>query len=80
MPRYYFDFADDKGLLVDDEGMEFQNLEAVQDETARCLAEMARDAARTFKGGSVQQMAVKVRDDEGTVLQARLSFEIDRKN
>jgi hypothetical protein len=80
MPRYYFDFADEKGLLVDDEGMDFQNLEAVQDEAARCLADMARDAARTFKGRSVQQMAVKVRDDEGTVLHARISFEIDRKN
>ena len=80
MPRYYFDFADEKGLLVDDEGMDFQNLEAVQDEAARCLADMTWDAARNFKGRSVQQMAVKVRDDEGTVWHARLSFEIDGKN
>jgi hypothetical protein len=48
MPRYYFDFADEKGLLVDDEGMEFRNLEAVQDEAARCLADMAWDAARNL--------------------------------
>jgi hypothetical protein len=50
MPRYYFDFADEKGLLVDDEGMEFRNLEAVQDEAARCLVDMAWDAARNDSG------------------------------
>jgi len=79
MPRYYFDFSDENGLVLDDEGMEFRNLDAVREEAARCLADMAWDAARNFTGGPVTQMAVNVRDAEGTVLHARLSFEIERK-
>ena len=80
MPRYYFDFSDENGLILDDEGAEFRDLDAVQDEAARCLADMAWDAVRNFTGCPVLQIAVNVRTAEGTVLHARLSFEIDRKN
>lgn len=79
MPRYYLDVMDDRGLLVDDEGVEFRDPDAVQEEAARSLAEMARDAARTTKGGPIQRMAIEVRDDTGPVMNVRFVFEIDRK-
>ena len=44
MRRYYFDLRDDRGLLVDDEGLECRDRQAVQAEAARALADMARDA------------------------------------
>jgi hypothetical protein len=80
MLRYYFDFRDRAGLVVDDEGLELGNLVAVQDEAAGALMDMARDTGRTIKGGEVEQMAVEVRDDLGPVMRVRFSFEIDRKN
>lgn len=79
MPRYYFDMTDYNGLLVDDEGVELRDLDAVQEEAARSLADMARDAARGFKGSAVQQMTVEVRDDSGPVLEAKFCFEIARR-
>ena len=79
MPRYYFDFSDENGLALDGEGTELRDFDAVKDEAARCLADMTWDAARNFTGCPVVEMAVIVRDSEGTVLRARLSFEIDAK-
>jgi hypothetical protein len=44
MPRYYFDLRDGEELIVDEEGTEMSDLEAVQIEAAQSLAEMARHA------------------------------------
>ena len=50
MQRYYFDMRDGNDILPDDEGLELGSLEAVQEEAARSLADMARDAIRKHKG------------------------------
>ena len=78
MARYYFDLQDNDGITPDDEGLELRNLALVQDEAARSLADMARDAVRT--NASNQRMAIQVRDDKGPVMNVRFSFEIERIN
>ena len=80
MPRYYFDLTDSRGIALDEEGMELRDLAAVQDEAARALGDMMRDAARLQKGGSAEHMLIEVRDDAGLVMHVHFSFEIGRKN
>jgi hypothetical protein len=46
MKRYFFDLRDGDELTRDDEGLELSTTEAVQEEAARPLADMARDASR----------------------------------
>jgi hypothetical protein len=79
MARYYFDVRDNGVLAVDEEGLELPDLQAVQIEAARSLADMARHAvwekAETILG---LRMAVEVRDDNGPVLQARFTFELEK--
>ena len=80
MPRYYFDLTDSHGIAVDEEGMELRDLGAVQDEAARALGDMTRDAVRLHNGSSAEHMLIEVRDDAGPVMHVRFSFEIGRKN
>jgi hypothetical protein len=83
MRRYYFDLRDDKGVVVDEEGLDLRDLQAVQEEAARSLSDMARDAMRRSAGtqaGALTQMAIEVRDNDGPVMHVRFTFEIDRKN
>ncbi|WP_371852108.1 DUF6894 family protein [Bradyrhizobium brasilense] len=42
MPRYYFDL--NNGIVPDEEGLDLRDLDAAQDEAARSLGGMARDA------------------------------------
>ncbi|WP_309142534.1 DUF6894 family protein [Bradyrhizobium sp. sGM-13] len=46
MRRYYFDLRDGDDLAPDEEGLDLPNIERVQEEAARSLADMARDAVR----------------------------------
>lgn len=80
MPRYYFDIRDADDLAVDEEGTVLPDLQAVQVEAARSLVDMARHAvwtkAETILG---HRMAVEVRDENGPVLEARFTFELERR-
>ena len=78
MARYYFDIHDADGITQDDEGLELRDLEQVQDEAARSLADMARDSIRTKN--SSQTLAIEVRNDAGPVMKVRFFFEIERPN
>ena len=80
MPRYYFDFLDNGGLLVDDEGRELGDVQAVQTEAARSLIDMARDSLLNPAVGSLDQMIIQVRSDAGPVMNVRFTFEIERTN
>jgi hypothetical protein len=78
MARYYFDLLDDDGLFIDEEGLEFSDLRAVQAEAAKSLADMARDAVHGSPSLSMRHMTVDVRDKVGQVMQVRFNFEVER--
>jgi len=78
MTRYYFDMRDDDGVTIDDEGMELSSLQQVQEEAARSLAGMARDAVVRLNGSEGHRLAIEVRDDSGPLMRVRFSFEVDR--
>lgn len=80
MPRYYFDLNDRDGLAVDEEGMILRDLDEAQDEAARTLGDMARDASRHTRRVASEQMAIEVRDEIGSVMRVHFSFKIERKN
>jgi hypothetical protein len=80
MRRYYFDLRDGDALVVDEEGLELLNVEAVQEEAARALAGFAWDAARCSAGSDSHSLAIEVRDDAGPVMNVRFAFEIERKH
>ncbi|MEY9161844.1 DUF6894 family protein [Bradyrhizobium japonicum] len=78
MRRYYFDIREGDEIFPDEEGLEFSTIEKVQEEAARSLADMARDAVRT-PGDGGHQMSIEVRDDGGPVLQLKFTFEVARR-
>lgn len=47
MRWYYFDIREGDEIFSDEEGLELSTVEKVQEEAARSLADMARDAVRT---------------------------------
>ena len=66
-------------IVPDEEGMELSNIDAAQNEATRALADMARDEVRTRNGsGSACDLTIEVRDDDGPVMRAKFTFEIDR--
>ena len=72
MPLYFFDTRDNDDVIEDDIGVEYPSLEAVKVEAARALAELARDVLpRSLK----RMLKVEVRDAEGPVLEAVMTFE-----
>ena len=74
MPRYYFDHRDGDTFLSDDEGLEFDGIEAVRDEATKALAGMAKDA---LPRSARREMAIEVRDETSRpVLRAALWFEV----
>ena len=80
MKRYYFDMRDGENVTRDDEGLEFPDLAAAQEEAAKALADIARDVVRkSVRAPSGQRMVVEVRDDTGDVMLAKFTFEIDKK-
>ena len=72
MPLYYFDTYDDDTVIIDDVGSECEDLVAVKEQAGLSLAELARDV---IPGSVRRQLAVKVRDGDGPVLEAGLTFE-----
>ena len=80
MPRYFFDLRDGDDLAVDEEGMELRDIQAVQEEAARSLADMARDEVRRHAPVKKHRMAIEVRDDSGRpVLQVKFTFEVNKQ-
>ena len=78
MRRYYFDLREGDAIFPDEEGLELSTIEKVQEEAARSLADMARDAVRTLGAGN-HQFSIEVRDDGGPVLHLKFTFEVERR-
>jgi hypothetical protein len=76
MRRFYFDLRDENGLLVGEDGVMCRDLQAVQTEAARAIADMARDAVHMAAPPSPTTMSIEVRDDDGPVMQVDFRFEV----
>ena len=79
MKRYYFDLRDGQGLTADEEGLELQDVQAVQEEAALSLADAARDGLRR-SDGALNQMTVEVRTDAGPFMRVSFSFDGAERN
>ena len=73
MRRFYL--RDENGLLVGEDGV-MCDLQAVQTEAARAIADMARDAVHMAAPPSPTTMSIEVRDDDGPVMQVDFRFEV----
>ena len=80
MARYYFDMRDGQGLFADEEGLECPDLDAVQKEAARSLADMARDSIYEAADAQIHRMTIEVRDGSGPVMKVAFLFEVTRQN
>lgn len=70
--RYFFDTRDNGTFIEDDIGIEFANLDAVKDQAAVSLAELARDV---LPGSIRRVLSVEVRDAAQPILRDVLTFE-----
>jgi hypothetical protein len=72
VPLYFIDTRDGDDLDEDDVGLDLPDLEQVKIVAAKSLADLARDV---IPGSVRRTLVVEVRDDQGTVLPATLTFE-----
>jgi hypothetical protein len=76
MTRYFFDTYDGESFIRDQDGLELSSLREAEEEAARCLPEMAKDA---LPDSNRRDFIVSVRNEKGdTVLTAALSLVIER--
>jgi SHS2 domain-containing protein len=72
MALYFFDTRDNEVFIEDDVGVELPDLEAVKEQAALSLAELARDV---LPGSMKRTLTVEVRDERQAVMMAKLLFE-----
>lgn len=72
MPKYFFDFQDPQGRIVDDEGVELPSLDAARSEARQTIGEAARSL---MAKGAEGRIVVQVRDQRGPVLTVTAEFE-----
>jgi hypothetical protein len=65
MPRFFFDIADGPETGVDDEGLEFPDLESARANALATLGEIARDE---LPDGDHRDFQIAIRDESGQVL------------
>jgi hypothetical protein len=76
MARYYFDVQNGKPLVRDDEGAEFDSLEAVVHAAARSAAEIVTNR---LARGDTSDVVIEVRDEQNQrVCTVTASMRIDR--
>jgi uncharacterized protein DUF6894 len=76
VPRFYFDVREGARFVPDDEGLEFQDLDAAEREAAETAAQIGRD--KLPKGGN-RNVTIEVRNEHGQrVLTVVVSMHIDR--
>ena len=76
MSRFYFDVREGASFIPDEEGLEFDSLDAAEQEAATAAAEIGRDRLPT---GDSREIPVEVRNEHRQrVLTVKVSMEIDR--
>jgi hypothetical protein len=76
MPKFYFDFKEDGGTTVDNDGEEFPAIEAARREAFAALNESAKDYYRHARHDSAGwRLAIRIRDDDGAIMEVSATFE-----
>jgi hypothetical protein len=76
MPQFYFDVRDGTSFAPDEEGLEFDSLEAAEREAATAAAEIGRDR---LPKDNTREITVEVRNEHRQrVLTVKVSMEIER--
>jgi len=76
MPRFYFDVREGTKFFPDEEGLEFDSLEAAEHEAATAAAGIGRDS---LPKGDGREVTVEVRNEHRQrVLTVKVSLDIDR--
>ena len=74
--RYHFNIRDAKGLITDEEGGEFNDLDSARVEARASARDMVIDHLRA--GELAREQRIEITDDSGIVLDSvRISFVID---
>ena len=74
MPRFYIDTSDQEHFIRDQEGYEFEDVEAAKTAAVDALPDMARDE---LPDGDSRTFIAIVRDEQGkTLVQATMSFAV----
>lgn len=74
MSRYFFDFHDGV-TLIDETGVELENLDAARSEAIKSLSAIAADSA---SAKHINELVMVVRDEAGkTVLTASMTFKME---
>ncbi len=60
MPRFYFDVREGEKFIPDEEGLEFDTLDAAEREAATAAAEIGRDR---LPKGDARQVTVEIRNE-----------------
>ena len=72
VPRFFIDTSDQARFIRDEDGIEFEDVEAAMNAAADGLSDMARDA---LPGGESRTFIAIVRDEQGrTLVQTTMSF------
>ncbi len=72
MALYFFDTRDNEDFVADDVGVELPDLDAVKQQAALSLAELARDV---LPESIKRNLSVEVHDGQQPVMSAKLVFE-----
>jgi hypothetical protein len=76
MPRCYFDVREGRLFVEDQDGLEFPDLDAVEQEAIQAAASMGKDR---LPRGDTRDVTVEVRNERRQrVLTVKVSLEIDR--
>lgn len=76
MPRFYFDVREGTRFVPDEEGLEFNSLDAAEREAAQAAAEIGRDRLPT---GDAREITVELKNEHRQrVLTVTVSMEIHR--
>jgi hypothetical protein len=76
VPRFYFDVREGTSFTSDEEGLEFDNLDAAERMAAEAAAEIGRDR---LPKGEAREITVELRNEHRQrVLTVKVSMEVDR--
>lgn len=75
MPLYYFDSRDNGVLVKDEDGIDFRDLDGVQEAAAKAVVELALEVV---PGSTDRNIAIEVRNGNGVqVVRASLTFRLE---